>query len=137
MCAATLAPPATSSEPPSQKSFCTSAMIRARATVDSSISDQRHVVGTAPNRSGCVPGRKDGDRDRGVAGRELQPFPRYGDECGTQVLARLGQRHLVHRGAGDHVRALQRPVTRLLLGRAARRDDFFGGGTARLVTAYR
>src|SRR5689334_20483813 len=73
--AATAAPPATASEPPSQKSFCTSTTISALVT-------------------GAL--LEEGGRDRGLAAGQLQALPRHGDERRPQPFAALGQRgHLV------------------------------------------
>src|SRR6478672_2218314 len=75
--AATAAPPATGSEPPSQKSFWTSVMISARISF-----------------------LEDG-RDGGVALRQLEALPRHRHQRPAQVLARLLQaRQALDRLAG-------------------------------------
>src|SRR6266508_5219545 len=118
MPAATSAPPATGSEPPSQKSFWTSTMINAR---------------TGTSRGGY-----DGDGDCRVAGGELEPLPRDRDEGLAQVLAALLQGgQAVRGGAADEVLLLQQPVALLPVGYPLGDHDLLGGGTGGLVSAHR
>src|SRR4029079_806155 len=117
--AATAAPPVTGSEPPSQKSFCTSTMMSALRTA---------------NPSG---GRDDGDGNGRVAGRELEALPRYRDQALPQVRPRLGERRAPPDLAVHHERALQQPVVRRVVGHALGDDDLLGGGAGGLVPAAR
>src|SRR5687768_3755466 len=70
MASATAAPPATASEPPSQKSFWTSTTINALVMSASQV----------------------GRRDRGLAARELQALPRHAHQRRAQAFAVLLQR---------------------------------------------
>src|SRR5688500_12153543 len=91
MAAATAAPPATASEPPSQKSFCTSTTIS--ALVMSALQIDR--------------------RDRGLAARKLEALPRHAHQCGAQPFAALLQRGEVGRGLSSaHQRDLHELVVR-------------------------
>src|SRR3954451_15843675 len=109
--AATAAPPVTGSEPPSQKSFCTSTMMSALATAN-------------PLR-----GRDDGDGYGRVAGRELEALPRYRDQALPQVIARLRERRRVDDLAVRHERPLQQAVVGRVVGHALGEDDLLGGGS--------
>ena len=94
MAAATAAPPATGSEPPSQKSFCTSTTISALAMVSTF-------------RAGTL----ERGRDRRFALGELQALPRHADQRLAQPLPAVGQRRQVrHDVAAAHQRDLQLPV---------------------------
>src|SRR5687768_8342412 len=91
MAPATAAPPATASEPPSQKSFCTSTTIRAFATVTPSVYEDSAA--------------------RRLAVRQLQPLPSQADQTALHPLAAL-----LHGGRVGHglsttqERNLQGPV---------------------------
>src|SRR5690242_6464071 len=117
--AATAAPPVTGSEPPSQKSFCTSTMMSARVTANP------------------LCGRDDGDGNGRVAGRELEALPRYRDQALPEVFPRLGERRRVEHLAAGHERALEQPVVRRVVGHALGEDDLLGGGAGGLVPADR
>src|SRR5262245_36704849 len=82
MAEATPTPPVTASEPPSQKSFCTSTMISA-SLIAGPRSAARPVRRAAPLRSWAASDH--GHRDGGVARRQLQPFPGYRDQALPQV----------------------------------------------------
>src|SRR5438445_12541798 len=87
--AATAAPPVTGSEPPSQKSFCTSTTISAVAIAAS----------------------QKGRRDRGLAVRELQTLPRHADQGQPQPLtALLDGRQVRYRLSSPHQGDLQLAV---------------------------
>src|SRR4051812_1644342 len=119
MPAATAAPPATGSEPPSQKSFWTSTMISARDT------------------GPPLCGRNDGDGHGRVAGRQLQTLPRYRDQALPEVLPRIRERRLVDDLPGGDERPLQQAVVRLVVRHALGHHDLVGGRPGRLVPAYR
>src|SRR5690348_11746708 len=107
--AATAAPPVTGSEPPSQKSFCTSTMMSALVTAN-------------PLR-----GRDDGDGNGRVAGRELEALPRYRDQALPEVFPGLREcRRVDDLAAGDE-RPLQQPVVGRVVGHPLRDDDLLGG----------
>src|SRR3954454_18314980 len=98
MPAAAAAPPGRPSEPPSQKSFCTSTTISAVPMVELRSEKQR--------------------RDSGLAVRKLEALPRQADQAAAQPLPRVVERRQVRlRAASADQRDLQRPVVRLRLGR--------------------
>src|SRR4051794_14611265 len=115
MPAATAAPPETGSEPPSQKSFCTSTMISARDMWEP------------------LSGRDDRDGNGRVAGGELQALPRYRDQALAQVIAGFLQGGQVGDLAAGHERALQQPVVHDVVRHALGDDDLLDGRTRGLV----
>src|SRR2546430_1661397 len=117
--AATSAPRVTASEPPSQKSFCTSTMINAR-------------TGTASGRG------NDGDGDRRVTGGELEALPRDRDQGAAQPLPALREGgQPVDGGTADDEVLLEQPVAALPVGYPLGDDDLLGGRTRWLVPAHR
>src|SRR5688572_11806562 len=105
MAAATAAPPVTASEPPSQKSFCTS------TTISALVMSALQV----------------GRRDRGLTARELEALPRNAHQGRAQAFAALLQRgDLVGEPAGAHQRNLHQPVVlaELGFGRSLEHDLF-------------
>src|SRR5680860_1451038 len=75
MAAATSDPPATASDPPSQKSFWTSTMIRARRSAIRALFSGE-PLGVFSVETG---------RERRFAARETQPLPGEADQAGRQV----------------------------------------------------
>src|SRR5690606_10481609 len=113
MRAATAAPPVTGSDPPSQKSFCTSTISNARAIVHPPISG----LGSHLDSQGRL------------TGGELEALPGDRDEAGPGMLAGLLEGGQVgHRNAAAQERALQEPVVRLSGRHALGHHDLLGGG---------
>src|SRR5829696_6689715 len=105
--AATSAPPPTGSDPPSQKSFCTS----------TTISAVRPAMPLLPSISSVQEYR----RDRRLAAGQRESLPRHRDERVAQVVARLLEgRQAVDRGAAAQQRHWQQPVVLAERGRPRR-----------------
>ena len=94
ICAATAEPPATASDPPSQKSFCTSTMSRARCAGAAHVTTVDRSVVHGEGRVRRVSGDEDG-RDRGLAVRELEALP------GQLVQALRDESARLRQGPGD------------------------------------
>src|SRR3954463_12386396 len=133
MAAATSAPPDTASEPPSQKSFCTSTMINALliAAPPQTDPDEREATPAEQETSARASVVQELRRNRRVATRKLEGARRQFRQRPLVAGAGLGQRLAADDLPAAYEGAQQRPVVRTR-GRLAGRDDL-GDGLAVLA----